>query len=115
MSIPGVSKGRTMIEAGAVRSWIDTAFEKIGDLRMPIRIEVTDASVDDEPLYAVQDFLFAGPNTMMTFNQMPSWMQERFALLLVNPEPMFEIEDVGFCFDNKTFYVKGEETNGSTV
>lgn len=104
-------KNRPTVELDAVQSWINKTYKKIQDLRMPIRIELTDEEVNDEPVYAVQDFLYAGPNEMLTFKQMPSWMQERFALLLVNPEPMFEIEDVGFCVDNKTFYVKGEEAH----
>lgn len=78
---------------------------------MPIRIEVTDKEYMGEPVYAVQDFLFNGPNQMLTVSMMPTWMQERFALLLVNPEPMFELKGVGFCFDNTTFYVQGEETS----
>ena len=104
-------KNRSAAELNAVQLWINAAYKKIQDLRMPIRIELTDARVNDEPVYAVQDFLHTGPNSMMTFDQMPTWMQERFVLLLVNPEPMFEIEDVGFCYDHKTFYVKGEETH----
>jgi hypothetical protein len=79
---------------------------------MPIRIELTTyTSPLGEDLYRVQDFLHAGNEELMTFNAMPTWMQERFALLLVNAEHMFEIEDVGFCYEGKTFYVKGEETN----
>lgn len=90
---------------------VQRAWRIINELYMPIRIEVTDQEYEGEPLYAVQDFLFSGPNQLMTVSMMPTWMQERFALLLINPDPMFEIENVGFCFDRKTFYVRGEETD----
>ena len=78
---------------------------------MPIRIEVTDNHNTDEPLYAVRDFLTNGETALMQLKDMPVWMREKLALLMVNKEHMFEIENVGFCYDEKTFYIKSEEVD----
>ena len=111
MLIPANAKSRSYPELMAIQQWLRKTYGAILEARMPIRIEVTDNHSTDEPMYAVRDFLTNGETSLMQLKDMPVWMREKLALLMVNKEHMFEIENVGFCYDEKTFYIKSEEVD----
>ena len=111
MLIRADAKSRSYPELMAIQQWMRTTYGAILEARMPIRIEVTDNHNTDEPVYAVRDFLTNGETSLMQLKDMPVWMREKLALLMVNKEHMFEIENVGFCYDEKTFYIKSEEVD----